>query len=92
MVKTVKIYDMGKTRPAEEIFAEIEADIRELRERYMKDCSDEVLSCRAAASYIGRSPVTISRWLSMGKLTKVTSGGRTGIRKSELRRVLRARE
>lgn len=65
------------------------ADLREMRDRYEKDCTDEVLSCKAAARYIGRSPGTISRYLAEGKLKKVRINGEVGIRRPELERLLR---
>ncbi len=75
---------MGTARPIGEIMAEIMADLREMQERYERDCADAVLSCKAAARYIGRSPGTVSRYIAEGRLKKVRSGGEVGIRRSEL--------
>lgn len=82
---------MSRRRTEEEILADIAADVAELRALRAMGSADPLLSCRAAADYIGRSPVTISRYISQGRLRKVTAGGITGIRKSELQKILRPR-
>ncbi len=80
---------MERIRPISELIAEIMTNLREVQERYEADCGDAILSCRAAANYIGRSPGTISRYLAEGRLKKVCVKGVVGIRKSELERLRR---
>lgn len=77
---------MSQPRPIGEIIAEIMADIKELQDRYEKDCSNEILSCKAAAAYIGRTPSTVSLYIAQGKLHKVSDGVTVGIAKSELKK------
>ncbi len=75
---------MRTARPIGEIIAGIMADLRELEDR----CGGgELLSCKAAAKYLGRTPGTVSRHIAEGRLRKVTEGGVTGIRKSDLDRL-----
>lgn len=78
---------MAQPRLVGELIDEIIRDLRELQRIYDKDCNDEILSGKAAAEYLGKSPVTISRYIASGKLEKVCQNGKTGIRKSELRRL-----
>ena len=75
---------MRQPRLIGEIIAEIMADLKELQDRYDRDCNDDILTCKEAAIYIGKSPVTISRYVSDGKLTKVSVRGKVGIRKKQL--------
>ncbi len=75
---------MREPRQIGDIIAEIMGDLAELRDRYERDCGDEVISCKAAARYIGRSPCTISRYIAEGKLEKVCTPGNVGIRKAAL--------
>lgn len=75
---------MGAARPIGEIIAEIMADLRELEGRF--GCG-ELLSCKAAAKYLGRSPGTVSRYIAEGRLRKVSEDGVTGIRKADLDRL-----
>lgn len=80
---------MKQPRLIGEIIAEIMADLKELQDKYDRDCDDDILSCKAAAQYIGKSPVTVSRYVSEGKLTKVCVRGKVGIRKTQLQQYIR---
>lgn len=46
--------------------------------------SNELLSCSEAASLLGVSRQTISRYIKEGRLKKTSRGGRMGILKSDL--------
>ena len=80
---------MSQPRLIGEIIAEIMADLKELQQRYEMDCPNEILSCKAAAAYIGRTPSTISLYITQGKLHKVSDGTLTGIAKSELQKFIK---
>ena len=73
---------MSQPRPIGDIIAEIMADLQEIQDRFSP--ANEILSCKEAAKYIGKTPQTISRYLSQGKLHKVSNGTREGIAKAEL--------
>lgn len=72
-----------------DIIAEIMTDLRELERRYNVDSRDDIISCKAAAAYLGKTPQTISRYIREGRLHKVSNGVITGVRRSELRRLSR---
>lgn len=79
---------MSEPRLIGEIIAEIFGDLDELKRRYDKDCpGDVVMTCKAAANYIGKTPATISRYIAEGKLHKVCAEGIIGVRRSELLRL-----
>lgn len=81
---------MKEPRLIGDIIAEIMDDLRELQQRYEKDCSDTILSCKEAAAYIGKTPQTISAYIAQGRLHKVSNGVSVGIAKSELQRLAKA--
>ena len=76
---------MSQPRLIGEIIAEIYADLKELEERYARDCRDEILNGREAARYLGVSPQTVSKYVREGRLHKFSDGVKYGIRKSELK-------
>ncbi|MBR1539514.1 MAG: hypothetical protein IJ636_08430 [Bacteroidales bacterium] len=78
---------MKEPRLIGDIIAEIMDDLRELQQRYEKDCSDTILSCKEAASYLGKTPQTISAYIAQGRLHKVSNGVSVGISKIELQRL-----
>lgn len=43
-----------------------------------------LVSCNEAARHLKVSPATISRWVSIGKVEKVTIDGSSGIRMSQI--------
>jgi len=47
-----------------------------------------IISCIEAARLLGRTPSTVSAMVKQGRLQKVTRGRSTGIRLSEIRRIL----
>lgn len=77
---------MSHPRLIGEIIAEIMNDLRELQQRYDKDCGNDILSCKEAAAYLGKTPQTISRYISEGRLHKVSDGVAVGISRHELRK------
>lgn len=48
---------------------------------------ERVLSCKEAASLLGRTPQTISRYLAQGRIKRGERGGRVGIPESELQKL-----
>ena len=79
---------MAEPRLIGKIIDEILADLRELQQRYEADCGDVILTCKEAASYIGKTPQTMSRYIREGRLHKVSNGVSAGIRRSELRKFI----
>lgn len=80
---------MAEPRLIGEIIAEIMADLRELQQRYEADCGDVILTCKEAASYIGKTPQTISSYIAQGRLHKVSNGIKVGISKIELQKFIK---
>ena len=80
---------MAEPRLIGEIIDEILADIRELQQRYEADCGDVILTCKEAASYIGKTPQTISSYIAQGRLHKVSNGVKVGISKIELQKFIK---
>lgn len=80
---------MSQPRLIGEIIAEIMADLRELQQRYEADCGDVILTCKEAASYIGKTPQTISSYIAQGQLHKVSNGVKVGISKIELQKFIK---
>lgn len=80
---------MSEPRLIETIINEITEALKEIKHRYDKDCHEEVLSCKEAAYYMKRTDVTISRYISQGKLKKVHINGKTGVLKSDCRKLLK---
>ncbi|MFA6726925.1 MAG: helix-turn-helix domain-containing protein [Prevotella sp.] len=66
----------------------LEKGLEELKIEYGKEFSQVLFSCREAAHYLGKSPVTISRYIRSGKLSKTTINGRTGLLKSEINKLM----
>ena len=77
---------MSEPRLIGDIIKEIMADLDEIRRRYDHDCTDQILTCKEAAAFIGKTPQTISTYIAQGRLHKVSNGVKVGIRKSELLR------
>ena len=48
---------------------------------------EKVYSCREAAQILGKSPQTISRYISQGRIKKGVRGGVVGIPESELLKI-----
>ena len=80
---------MAEPRLIGEIIDEILADLRELQQRYEADCGDVILTCKEAASYIGKTPQTISSYIAQGRLHKVSNGVKVGISKKELQKLIK---
>ena len=80
---------MAEPRLIGEIIAEIMADLRELQQRYEADCGDVILTCKEAASYIVKTPQTISSYIAQGRLHKVSNGVKVGISKIELQKFIK---
>ncbi len=80
---------MAEPRLIGEIIDEILADLRELQQRYEADCGDVILTCKEAASYIGKTPQTISSYIAQGRLHKVSNGVKVGISKIELQKFIK---
>ncbi|MBR1698425.1 MAG: helix-turn-helix domain-containing protein [Bacteroidales bacterium] len=80
---------MAEPRLIGEIIDEILADLRELQQRYEADCVDVILTCKEAASYIGKTPQTISSYIAQGRLHKVSNGVKVGISKIELQKFIK---
>lgn len=49
--------------------------------------TEKVYSCKEAAKILGRSPQTISRYISQGRIKKGVRGGVIGIPESELTKI-----
>lgn len=78
---------MADPRLISEIIDEILVDLREIRQRCDTDCENVILTCKEAASYLGKTPQTISSYIAQGRLHKVSNGVKVGISKTELRKL-----
>lgn len=57
-----------------------------------EDRMEVLVSCAEAARLLGRTPTTVSQMIREKRLEKVTIGYSTGIRLSEIKRILNRRE
>lgn len=72
------------TRQLESTVARLASVADDLAEAARKRDDDILISGNEAARHIGCNPATISRYLKEGRLSKVTIGGSTGIRLSQI--------
>ena len=72
------------------ILMDLTAELRRFNNNAEKTCSDELLSCRETAQYLGVTPQTVSTMIRQHRLDKVVRGGREGILKSQVTRIKRA--
>lgn len=72
----------------DEIIARLDTLIEMMRE----ERGDVLVSCNEAARLLGRNPSTISEMIREKRLEKVTIGRSTGIRLSEIKRLINRRE
>jgi len=79
---------MSDSRQIGEVISEMLEILRKLQKEYERDHGDPILPCKEAASLLGKTPQTISRYIREGRLHKVSNGVSTGIRHSELRKFI----
>ena len=72
----------------DEIIARLDTLIEMMRD----EIGDVLVSCNEAARLLGRNPSTISEMIREKRLEKVTIGRSTGIRLSEIKRLINRRE
>ena len=75
-----------------ELVAQDRARIDTLIELMRGETGEVLVSCNEAARLLGRNPSTISEIIREKRLEKVTIGRSTGIRLSEIKRLINRRE
>ena len=64
----------------------------DIERKYERRDENILVSCNEAARLLGRNPSTISEMIREKRLEKVTIGRSTGIRLSEIKRLINRRE
>lgn len=70
-----------------ELIVELTASNNRLAAALEGQKNEKVYSCREAAQILGKSPQTISRYISQGRIKKGVRGGVVGIPESELSKI-----